>query len=330
MPRAALHTALLVTIGVLIATGTIELFGNGAWMSWVELAHSGSALALVPLLCWKTPVVTRSLKRRHASFSVWPGLLLMAVTIGLAFSGAAWLAGLWRAWDLAGNSLLAIHLYLYFVLPIPLLLHVWLRWERLKWATFRGRRTVLRLGSAAAVALAGTLAFSLLAPWLRRVPAIRRFTGSFLAGTGSGNDFPVTAFLSDDPAPLDLATWRLRITGTIARPLLLTFADLTAGDRLTATVDCTGGWYAERAWSGMSVGRLLESAGIHPEAVFVLFRSVTGHFTILPLAEARGALLATSVGDEPLAHGHGFPLRLVAPDRRGFAWVKWVVEVRVV
>ena len=44
--------------------------------------------------------------------------------------------------------------------------------------------------------------------------------------------------------------------------------------------------------------------------------------------EAAGYMLASRVGGETLSHGHGFPLRLVAPDKRGFEWVKWVVDVR--
>jgi len=47
----------------------------------------------------------------------------------------------------------------------------------------------------------------------------------------------------------------------------------------------------------------------------------------LPLAEARDALLATHAGEEALSHEHGAPARLVAPGRRGFQWVKWVVRV---
>ena len=46
-------------------------------------------------------------------------------------------------------------------------------------------------------------------------------------------------------------------------------------------------------------------------------------------AEARDALLATHVGDEPLNHDHGAPVRLVAPGRRGFQWVKWIVAVEL-
>ena len=30
-----------------------------------------------------------------------------------------------------------------------------------------------------------------------------------------------------------------------------------------------------------------------------------------------------------LSAGHGFPLRLAAPGRRGYGWVKWISEVEV-
>ena len=47
------------------------------------------------------------------------------------------------------------------------------------------------------------------------------------------------------------------------------------------------------------------------------------------MSEARSYILATHVGGEPLSRGHGFPARLVAPDKRGFEWVKWVEEIEV-
>lgn len=57
--------------------------------------------------------------------------------------------------------------------------------------------------------------------------------------------------------------------------------------------------------------------------------SRTGYRWSFPLREARGMLLATRVGEEPLSHEHGAPVRLVAPGRRGFQWVKWVVRIEV-
>ncbi|MCB0086120.1 MAG: molybdopterin-dependent oxidoreductase, partial [Caldilineaceae bacterium] len=95
------------------------------------------------------------------------------------------------------------------------------------------------------------------------------------------------------------------------------------------TIDCTGGWFATQAWTGIRVGDLLDQVEPTAQARFVRFTSVTGYRWSLPIAEARQALLATHVGGERLNHGHGAPLRLVAPGRRGFQWVKWVTAVEV-
>lgn len=56
---------------------------------------------------------------------------------------------------------------------------------------------------------------------------------------------------------------------------------------------------------------------------------MTGYRWSFSLADAREMLLATTVGGEPLSHGHGAPLRLVAPGRRGFQWVKWVTLIEL-
>ncbi|OYR76367.1 hypothetical protein DJ77_09125 [Halorubrum ezzemoulense] len=88
--------------------------------------------------------------------------------------------------------------------------------------------------------------------------------------------------------------------------------------------------YSVQEWAGIRVDDLLDAAGdIDDDAAYVRFTSVTGYRWSLPIEEAEDALLATHVGGERLSHGHGAPARLVAPDRRGFQWVKWVTRVEV-
>ena len=79
----------------------------------------------------------------------------------------------------------------------------------------------------------------------------------------------------------------------------------------------------------MRVAELLERARPSGSAASVTFRSVTGYYRRFSLAEAGSYLLATGVGDETLSHGHGFPLRLVAPGKRGFEWVKSIEAIEV-
>ena len=154
----------------------------------------------------------------------------------------------------------------------------------------------------------------------------RRFTGSYDAGSFTGNDFPSTSWVSDHPRP---RSGSLAVAGRVRRELTLRAEELARGDELTATLDCTGGFSSTQRWRGVRLGRLLDEAGVRAGARHVRVISRTGYRWSFGLDDARGLLLATHVGDEPLSHGHGAPCRLVAPGRRGFQWVKWVERIEV-
>jgi DMSO/TMAO reductase YedYZ molybdopterin-dependent catalytic subunit len=156
--------------------------------------------------------------------------------------------------------------------------------------------------------------------------AERRFSGSYDAGSFSGNDFPSTSWVSDHPRQRSSP---LSVSGRVRRELTLSAGELARGDELTATLDCTGGFTSTQRWRGVRLGRLLDDAGVQASARHVRVISRTGYRWSFNLDDARGLLLATHVGDEPLAHRHGAPCRLVAPGRRGFQWIKWVERIEV-
>jgi DMSO/TMAO reductase YedYZ molybdopterin-dependent catalytic subunit len=212
------------------------------------------------------------------------------------------------------------------VLGAVVLAHAAVRARRPRARDVTDRRQFL---TAAALGLGALTAWRLQQPAQEALGlpgARRRFTGSYHAGSFTGNRFPVTSWVADRPRPLG-AGHRVRVEGRVARPLELAAGDLDRGDVLTATLDCTGGFYSTQNWRGVRLARLLDEAGA--EAGHVRVISHTGYRWSFGIDDARGLLLATHVGGEPLSHGHGAPCRLVAPGRRGFQWVKWVERIEV-
>ena len=336
----ATNALLLLVLALLAGTGILSLFANDAHAWAIFEAHRLGGAALLVLLLPKAGIIWRALRRQRRGTTV-PGraslalslvlllltLVVIAAALGWSLARGPW-AGSW------GLPLIVVHWYLALALLPLLIAHVALRWRHAgqlpRAVDFAGRRRLLAWAATAALAVAGWRGIGAGATGTEGHAGRRRFTGSREGDDGTPNGFFVTAFLADDPAPLDRATWRLRVTGRVARPLSLDYAALRREATLVATVDCTGGVYATREWSGLRAGPLLDAAGVAPDATAVWFISTTGYRWPLPLDEARRALLATHVGGEPLAHAHGFPLRLVAPERRGFQWIKWLTAIEVV
>lgn len=79
----------------------------------------------------------------------------------------------------------------------------------------------------------------------------------------------------------------------------------------------------------MPLALLLDEAGASPAAGAIRLIASSVYVAEYAQAEARTLVLATHVGGETLAHWHGFPLRAVAPTRRGWHWVKWLTAVEV-
>ena len=138
----------------------------------------------------------------------------------------------------------------------------------------------------------------------------------------------------------ELATspdYRLMVEGDVATPLALTLDELRALPQREAvlTITCVDGWSATAAWRGVAVRDLLglagASQGSHAEVVslqepgtaYATSRLDAGH------AADPETLLALEVNGQPLAVDHGFPVRLIAPNRPGVMQTKWVTRLVV-
>jgi DMSO/TMAO reductase YedYZ molybdopterin-dependent catalytic subunit len=207
------------------------------------------------------------------------------------------------------------------IAAVPLAIwHVVARRVRVRPADL-SRRNVLRGGAVVAGAAAAYAATEIVVRATGMPGAARRFTGSYEAGSFQPDQMPVSSWMFDAIPQIDQTAWRLRAGGREwSYDEVLAF-----DDRLTATLDCTGGFFSTQEWTGARLDRLIGK----PDGASIRVVSSTGYDRRFPVDRASSLLLATRFGGSPLDAGHGFPARLIVPDGRGFWWVKWVTAVEV-
>ena len=153
---------------------------------------------------------------------------------------------------------------------------------------------------------------------------------------------------------IDPATFRLRVSGLVDRPVSLSLAELRAmpSTELVAGFECSGnrrplqGLSSNGRWTGVPLQVVLAQAGVKAEVrelVFfgadhgeeeVDFRGRTirveqqfGRSLSREKALSPEPLLAYALNGEPLTKHQGFPVRLVVPGWYGVANVKYLSEI---
>jgi hypothetical protein len=307
------NVALLVVLLAAAATGALAFAaGTPVPARITTLAHGVFGLALVLLVPWKTMIVRRASLKRATSL-ILLGLIAICIASGLVevFLGYG---VLWRLSPMqvhVGSGLLAVPLLIWHVRH-----H---RRQRLRRVDL-SRRVLLRTGILAAGAAAAYGMLEGLGRLVESASANRIATGSHRL---SPDAVPATIWLLDQ-IPDVRADHHVDVAGSA-----YSVSDLAAqSTTVAARLDCTSGWYADAEWTAVRLIDLLPSDQL-VAAASIEVRSVTGYRRRFPAAEAGSLWLATGYQGQPLLAGHGSPVRLVAPNRRGFWWVKWVDSVKL-
>jgi DMSO/TMAO reductase YedYZ molybdopterin-dependent catalytic subunit len=131
-------------------------------------------------------------------------------------------------------------------------------------------------------------------------------------------------------------TYRLVVEGAVDRRLELSLDDLRALPLREARlpIACVEGWSASARWRGVAVRELLAHAGAATDAeATVESLQPGGRYRTAYLnagqASDRDTLLAVELDGEPLHIDHGFPVRLIGPNRPGVLQTKWVSKLVV-
>ena len=307
------NVALLVVLVGAAATGVLAFAaGTPIPARLATLVHGLFGLAVVLLVPWKTVIVRRASTLRVASLAL---VVLIAVCIA---SGLVEVFGgygvIWRLSPMqvhVGSAAVAAPLFAWHILR-----HRRQRLRRLDLS----RRTLLRTGALAAGVAATYATFEGLGRLAGSASASRIATGSHYV---PAHAIPATIWLFDQ-VPAHRADDRVQVAGSE-----LTVADLTSrSTTVAARLDCTSGWYTDAEWTAVSLADLLPPEQL-AAATSIEIVSLTGYRRRFPADEAGSLWLATGYQGEPLRSAHGAPVRLVAPHRRGFWWVKWVASVEL-
>jgi hypothetical protein len=314
---ARVNVALLASLSIVFLTGWLAFAFGTAPARWSLAVHAAGGFAILALLPWKSMIARRGLDRSRAGR--WASILLGVLVVISLVAGALHSTGLAVYW----GPLTAMEVHVgAAIAAVPLVVwHVAARRVRVR-PTDLSRRNVLRGGAllaGATVAYAGT---EILVRATGMPGALRRFTGSYEAGSYMPEQMPVSSWILDAVPQIKQNAWRLNAGGRE-----WSYDELFAfDDRMTATLDCTGGFFSTQDWAGVWLDRLIGKAA---GGMSIRVLSVTGYDRRFPIERARSLLLATRIGGQTLDPGHGFPARLVVPEGRGFWWVKWVSAIEV-
>jgi DMSO/TMAO reductase YedYZ molybdopterin-dependent catalytic subunit len=160
------------------------------------------------------------------------------------------------------------------------------------------------------------------------------------------------------PTSVDVSKFRLNVHGHVNKPLSLTLQDVLAmpHEEYAAVNECSGnsrGFFQPRVaggewangamgnarWTGVSLKRVLDKAGVKAGAVQVRFNGMDepvlpdapDFMKSLSLDHARDGevVIAYAMNGEQLPLLNGFPLRLVVPGWYATYWVKMLNDIEV-
>lgn len=317
-PLKARQVNLLLELFVVaaIGTGLTSWAVSDRWSGWFALAHGIVGISLLLLVPAKLRgSVAAGFRRKRPTrwvSAAFGTLVLATVALGVSHATGVWHGvGYWSAlWthELFAFALIPLfvwHLVTRPVRPRPIDLD---------------RRALLGGGLAVGAAAAVYVAQEGVTRLTGLAGGDRRFTGSHEVASYNPAAMPTVIWFNDRrPEQTGDTTWSLVVAGQST-----TIGSLRARARpIIATLDCTGGWWSEQSWDAVPLSELIPN----PTGRSVRVQSQTGYDRLFDHDALGDVYLAVGYGGEPLRAGHGAPVRLIAPGRRGPWWVKWVASV---
>ncbi len=134
------------------------------------------------------------------------------------------------------------------------------------------------------------------------------------------------------------ATWSLSLEGACTGARTISYADLTAlptrdKEHTLCCISSSERYHAvgNAVWSGLPLTEVLDAFGVAPTdtAIELHFASADGYRTAIPVTDLvdRAVWLVWRMNGEILPIDHGFPVRVLVPNRYGMKNPKWLTAI---
>jgi DMSO/TMAO reductase YedYZ molybdopterin-dependent catalytic subunit len=303
---------------------TAQALGTAAPGKVLVIVHGVIGLSVLLLSPWKTKVAQTGIARRNSRRTI--SLVLAGLAVVVLITGVLHSTGI--VGHIGPFTVLWVHVASALLL-IPILVWHFFARQTTPRTTDLARRNLLRLSGLTSAAAIVWLGLDKSVALAQLPGSRRRFSGSHERSSFIPETVPVTSWLDDRIPDLSASSWQLAIDNHVEQKVMtLEKLNSLLNEEFVAELDCTSGWYTSQVWSGVRLDSLIDRS-IFDEAEMrsIGVWSATGYVRRFPVHDLERLWLVTEMGGAPLSPGHGFPARLVAPDRRGFWWVKWVVRI---
>jgi DMSO/TMAO reductase YedYZ molybdopterin-dependent catalytic subunit len=157
---------------------------------------------------------------------------------------------------------------------------------------------------------------------------VRDYNGTRL---DSINDFVENSIKG--PQYVNVSTYVLEITGLVANPKNYSYNEVLSHQAYSkvVTVNCVEGWSVTIDWEGVLLKDLFNDVSVFPNATTVIFYAVDGYSTAEPLDYLlnNNIMIAYKMNNVTLPAERGYPFQLVAQDKWGYKWIKWINRIEL-
>jgi hypothetical protein len=157
---------------------------------------------------------------------------------------------------------------------------------------------------------------------------VRDYKGEKL---GSINDFRENSIKG--PQYINKNSYRLRITGLVNKEANYSYNDVLKLPKYQKVVEinCVEGWSVKVLWEGILVKDLFKDLSMKPQAKTVIFYAADGYSTSFPIDYImnNNIMMAYKMNNVILPPERGFPFQLVAEQKWGYKWIKWITKIEL-